>query len=158
MKQRILFLCTGNSARSQMAEVWVRALKGNVLEPYSAGIEAHGINPLTIEVMKEAGVDMAGQSSKTIHDFSKMKIPVDYVVTLCDEASASCPFFPAQVKVLHRGFRDPARAEGSHEEKMQVFREVRDEIRRYVESLPESLLDEAIPKITLEHLRMRNGN
>lgn len=136
---KILFLCTGNSARSQMAEAWVRALKSDVLEPYSAGIEAHGINPLTVEVMKEAGVDLAGQRSKTILDFSKMNIHVDYVVTLCDEASASCPFFPAGVKVLHRGFKDPAQAKGSHEEKLKVFREVRDEIRTYVESLPESL-------------------
>ncbi len=139
--KRILFLCTGNSARSQMAEAWVRALKGDFLEPYSAGIEAHGINPLTIEVMTEAGVDMAGQSSKTISDFSRMNVPVDYVVTLCDEADASCPFFPAQVKILHRGFRDPALVEGSHEEKMKVFREVRDGIKRFVEAMPECLED-----------------
>ncbi|MDQ7824225.1 MAG: arsenate reductase ArsC [Candidatus Eremiobacteraeota bacterium] len=136
---KILYLCTGNSARSQMAEAWTRHLKGGILEPYSAGIEAHGINPLTVEVMKEAGIDISGQRSKTSLELLKEGVKVDYVVTLCDDARASCPFFPAQVKVLHHGFRDPAKAEGSHEDRLKVFREVRDEIRAYVESLPESL-------------------
>jgi arsenate reductase (thioredoxin) len=140
MKKKILFLCTGNSARSQMAEAWTRTLKGEVLHAYSAGIEAHGINPLTIEVMKEAGIGISTQRSKLVKEFSGT--PVDFVVTLCDEASASCPFFPAQVKIVHRGFRDPAKAQGSHEEKLKVFREVRDEIKEYVESLPESLMSD----------------
>jgi len=139
MKPKILFLCTGNSARSQMAEAWTRELKSDSLEPYSAGIEAHGINPLTVEVMTEAGVNMDGRTSKTVGDFSKMNIPVDYVVTLCDDAASSCPFFPAAVKVIHRGFRDPAAIQGSRDEKLTAFRDVRDEIKRFVESLPESL-------------------
>jgi len=158
MKQKILFLCTGNSARSQMAEAWVRALKSDALEAYSAGIEARGINPLTMEVMKEAGIDMSGHRSKRAGEFSG--VPVDYVVTLCDEAAASCPFFPARVKIVHQGFRDPAKARGSHEEKLQVFREVRDEIKAYVESLPESLLKDAgppIPMISMEHLTLHQS-
>jgi arsenate reductase (thioredoxin) len=155
---KILFLCTGNSARSQMAEAWVRTLKGDALEPWSAGILAHGVHPLTVEVMKEAGIDISGQRSKTVTELLKKNIEVDYVVTLCDEASASCPFFPAQAKVIHRGFRDPVRAEGTHEERLKLFREVRDEIRSFVETMPESLENtSAIPPITLEHLRLRRS-
>ncbi len=136
----------------------MRRLKGEVLEAYSAGIEAHGINPLTIEVMNEAGIDMSGHRSKLAGEYSGL--PVDFVVTLCDEASASCPFFPAQVKRGHQGFRDPAKAHGSHEERLQVFREVRDEIKEYVETLPGSLMDDSdagIPKISLEHLTLHRS-
>ena len=136
-KVKILFLCTGNSCRSQMAEGWARALKGDVIEPYSAGLEAHGLNECALQVMAEAGVDISGQHSKTIEEV--MDIPFDYVVTVCDHARESCPLFPGPAKTAHLSFQDPAQAPGSEEEIMQVFRRVRDEIREYVSTLPGSL-------------------
>ncbi len=134
---KILFLCTGNSARSQMAEGWARYLKGNIVEPYSAGIEAHGVNPYAIAVMKEVGVDISGQRSKLVAEVTDIEF--DYVVTLCSHADENCPLFPGKVKVVHVGFDDPARATGSEGEVMATFRRVRDEIRVFVESLPNSL-------------------
>ena len=134
---RILFLCTGNSARSQMAEGWARHLRGDVIEPYSAGTEAHGLNPLAVEVMKEAGVDISYQRSKLVTEL--LDIPFDYVVTVCSNAEKNCPVFPGKVKVIHHSFDDPAKAEGSREEKMEVFRRVRDEIKAFIESLPDAL-------------------
>ncbi len=134
---KILFLCTGNSARSQMAEGWARYLKGNTVEPYSAGIEAHGVNPYAIAVMKEVGVDISGRRSKLVAEVTDIEF--DYVVTLCSHADENCPLFPGKVKVVHVGFGDPARATGSEGEVMATFRRVRDEIRVFVESLPNSL-------------------
>lgn len=136
-KLKILFLCTGNSVRSQMAEGWAKHLKGGVIEPYSAGIKAHGLNPLAVEVMKEAGVDISNQRSK--HVSTLMDIPFDYVITVCSHADENCPVFPGKVKVVHSGFDDPARAEGGNEGKLAVFRRVRDEIRVFIEGLPNSL-------------------
>lgn len=138
-RTRILYLCTGNSARSQMAEAWTNQLKGDSFDASSAGVEVHGINPLTIEVMREAGVDMSTHRSKHAKEFLDAKKEFDYVVTLCDEARASCPFYPGKLKIVHRGFKDPAQTTGSREDKLAVFRRVRDEIRRFVEQLPESL-------------------
>jgi arsenate reductase len=139
-KPKILFLCTGNSCRSQMAEGWARHLKGDVLEPYSAGIEVHGMNPRAVKVMAEAGVDISAQRSKHVDELKG--IAFDYVVTVCDNAHESCPLFPGRAKVVHVGFDDPPRlAEGakSEEEALAPFRRVRDEIKALVLTLPESL-------------------
>jgi len=137
---RILFLCTGNSCRSQMAEGWARHLKAGVIEAHSAGIETHGLNPLAVKVMKEAGVDISGQRSKHVDEVKH--IPFDYVVTVCDHANQHCPVFPGKAKVIHVGFDDPpslAAQASTETEALSVYRRVRDEIRRFVETLPESL-------------------
>ncbi len=136
----ILFLCTGNSCRSQMAEGWARHLRGDRIEAYSAGIETHGLNPNAVRVMREAGVDISGHESTHVDDL--MDIPFDYVVTVCDHAHESCPLFPGETKVVHVGFDDPPRlaAEVEGEEaKLDIYRRVRDEIRAFVERLPEGL-------------------
>jgi arsenate reductase (thioredoxin) len=137
---KVLFLCTGNSCRSQMAEGWARHLKGDVIEPYSAGIEKHGMNPHAVHVMSEAGVDLSKQDSKTLDDIGPVHF--DFVVTVCGHANEHCPIFPGKASVVHVGFEDPPKltrhlADG--EEKLAVYRRVRDEIRRFVETLPESL-------------------
>ena len=137
---KILFLCTGNSCRSQMAEGWARHLKGTVLEPYSAGIEKHGMNPHAIKVMAEVGVDISQHYSKTPHDIGPVEF--DYVVTVCGHADQNCPVFPGKTKVVHVGFEDPpklTRQLPDGEEKLAVYRRVRDEIRRFIETLPEGL-------------------
>src|SRR3974390_101354 len=106
-KLKVLFLCTGNSCRSQMAEGWARALKSDVLEPYSAGIEKHGMNPHAVRVMAEAGVDISGHFSKTPADLRSLDF--DYVVTVCGHADEHCPVFPGRTAVVHVGFEDPPR-------------------------------------------------
>lgn len=139
-KPKILFLCTGNSCRSQMAEGWARHLKGDVLEPYSAGIEMHGLNPSAVRVMAEAGVDIAGYRSKKLEDVAS--IPFDYVVTVCSHAHETCPIFPGKAKVVHVGFDDPprlAKTAATEEEALGHYRRVRDEIKQFVLSLPEFL-------------------
>ena len=139
-KLKVLFLCTGNSCRSQMAEGWARHLKGNAIEAYSAGIETHGLNPHAVRVMAEAGVDISGQRSKHVDELRD--VPFDYVVTVCDHAHESCPLFPGRTKVVHVGFDDPprrARDARTEEEALGHYRRVRDEIRAFVEQLPEAL-------------------
>jgi len=139
-KLKVLFLCTGNSCRSQMAEGWARHLKSDEIEPYSAGIETHGLNPNAVKVMAEADVDISGHRSKHLDEVRD--IPFDYVVTVCDNAHESCPLFPGRTRVIHVGFDDPPRlAKGakSEEEALSHYRRVRDEIRRFVESLPAGL-------------------
>ncbi len=139
-KIKVLFLCTGNSCRSQMAEGWTRFLKGNLIEPYSAGIEKHGLNPLAAKAMAEVGVDISRHTSKSIEDLPTLDF--DYVVTVCGHAKDNCPHFPGRAEMLHVGFDDPPRlAESakSEEEAMQHYRRVRDEIRAFVETLPDSL-------------------
>ena len=136
-KLKILFLCTGNSCRSQMAEGWTRALKGDEIEAYSAGIETHGLNPNAVKVMAEAGIDISGHTSKNVETLSD--VPFDYVVTVCGHANENCPYFPGPAKVVHVGFDDPpelARQVQGAEAKLAFYRRVRDEIRRYVETLP----------------------
>lgn len=137
---KILFLCTGNSCRSQMAEGWGRHLKGERVEFFSAGIETHGLNPNAVKVMAEAGVDISGHRSQHIDEFKD--VPLDYVITVCGHADENCPIFPGRTKVVHHGFDDPpklAREAATEEEGLNHYRRVRDEIRAYVETLPESL-------------------
>jgi arsenate reductase (thioredoxin) len=139
-KLNVLFLCTGNSCRSQMAEGWARALRGDVLEPYSAGIETHGLNPNAVSVMAEAGVDISGHVSKNVDSLAG--VPFDCVVTVCGRANESCPFFPGSAKVVHVGFDDPpalAKFVEGEQAKLDCYRRVRDEIRAFVETLPEGL-------------------
>jgi arsenate reductase (thioredoxin) len=138
---KVLFLCTGNSCRSQMAEGWARALKGSEIEAYSAGIEAHGLNPNAVKAMAEVGVDISGHTSK--HVDTLRGVPFDVVVTVCDHASEHCPVFPGRARIVHVPFDDPprlAKTAKSEEEAMAHYRRVRDEIRRFVETLPESLV------------------
>ena len=139
-RTRILFLCTGNSCRSQMAEGWARHLKSGSLEAHSAGTAPHGVNPLAARVMAEAGVDISAHRSKDVHELKD--IVFDYVVTLCGAARETCPVFPGEVKCLHVGFDDPpalAQAESGEEEVLSIYRRVRDEIRALVETLPGGL-------------------
>ncbi|MDI6451045.1 arsenate reductase ArsC [Anaerobaca lacustris] len=139
-KLKVLFLCTGNSCRSQMAEGWARRLKGNEIEAYSAGIETHGLNPHAVQVMAEAGVDISNHRSKHLDEVKS--IPFDYVITVCDQAHESCPLFPGKRKVIHVGFDDPprlAKDAKSEQEALNGYRRVRDEIRTFVETLPENL-------------------
>jgi len=139
-KLNVLFLCTGNSCRSQMAEGWARHLRGDQIEPYSAGIEKHGLNPNAVKVMAEAGVDITAHFSKTLDDLTNVKL--DYVVTVCGHAHETCPMFPGEATVVHHGFDDPpklAKAESDPEKALDHYRRVRDEIRTYIETLPEAL-------------------
>ena len=137
---RVLFLCTGNSCRSQMAEGWARHLKGDLLAPASAGVEAHGLNPRAVRVMAEAGVDISAQKSRRLEELESLDF--DWVVTVCDRARESCPVFPGKARLLHRNFDDPPRlaaGAATEEEALAPYRRVRDEIRRFVESLPAGL-------------------
>ncbi|HRX52712.1 MAG TPA: arsenate reductase ArsC [Candidatus Krumholzibacteria bacterium] len=136
----VLFLCTGNSCRSQMAEGWARALLDGRLRALSAGTETHGLNPRAVAVMAEAGVDISAHHSKTLNDVDLAA--VDLVVTVCGHAHETCPVLPAQVRVLHRGFDDPpalARDAAGDDEALAPYRRVRDEIRDFVVSLPDLL-------------------
>jgi len=145
-KIKVLFLCTGNSCRSQMAEGWTRRLKGAVIEPYSAGIAAHGLNARAVKVMAEADIDISGQRSKHVDEL--INVPFDYVVTVCDHANESCPVFPGKVTRIHVSFEDPPRLAAdakSEEEALVHYRRVRDEIRAFVEKLPEALSQEMLP-------------
>jgi arsenite-transporting ATPase len=140
MKPKVLFLCTGNSCRSQMAEGWARALKSDALEAYSAGIEKHGLNARAVRVMAEAGVDISGHTSKTVAGLGPMHF--DYVVTVCGHANEHCPLFPGKAKIVHVGFDDPpqlAKAARTEEEALTHYRRVRDEIRAFVDTLPACL-------------------
>ena len=130
-RSRVLFLCTHNSARSQMAEGLVRHLAGDRFEAYSAGTEATHVRPLAIRAMDEIGIDISGQESKTLNRY--LGEPFDYVITVCDEANEACPFFPGAKNRLHWSFEDPAQATGSEEEQLGVLRRSRDEIRERIE-------------------------
>jgi len=130
-RPKVLFLCTGNSCRSQMAEGWARHLLGGRLEAFSAGIETHGLNPRAVQVMAEVGVDISAQRSELVGDH--VDTGIDLVVTVCDHAAESCPVFPGRARVVHRSFRDPAQAHGDREEVLAAFRATRDAIRAWVE-------------------------
>jgi arsenate reductase len=141
---KILFLCTGNSCRSQMAEGWARHLKSGVIEPYSAGVDPQGINPKAVHVMAEAGVDISQQCSKHIDELKD--VPLDYVITVCDHANETCPVLPGRTKRLHVSFDDPPRLERSAASEVEAlghYRRVRDEIRQFIQTLPESLTTKA---------------
>lgn len=130
-KRKILFICTHNSARSHMAEGLVNALYGHRLEAHSVGTEPSQINPLAIRVMAEIGIDISGHHSKGVED--SLDQDFEYVVTVCDHANETCPFFPGGKERIHKGFQDPASVEGSEDEKLAIFRRVRDEIRHWLE-------------------------
>jgi len=139
-KLKVLFLCTGNSCRSQMAEGWAGKLKSDVIEPYSAGIETHGLNPYAVKVMAEAGVDISGQYSKHVDELKNIEF--DYVVTVCGHAHDNCPLFTGKAKVIHVGFDDPpklAKDAKTEEEVLNCYRRVRDEIHKFIADLPGSL-------------------
>ncbi len=139
-RMKVLFLCTGNSCRSQMAEGWARSLKGDVIDAYSAGVEPHGMNERAVRAMAEAGVDLSGQRSKHVGEFAG--VPFDYVVTVCDHAHESCPVFPGRTRVVHVGFEDPprlARGATTEDEAMNHYRRVRDQIRAFVERIEAAL-------------------
>ena len=131
-RARVLFLCTHNSARSQMAEGLLRHLAGDRFEVMSAGTEATHVRPLAIRAMGEIGVDISSQESKTLERY--LREPFDYVITVCDDANEACPFFPGAGKRLHWTFEDPSRVEGSEEDRLAVFRSVRDRIRDRVQA------------------------
>jgi arsenate reductase len=137
---RVLFLCTGNSCRSQMAEGWARQLQSGVIDAYSAGVETHGLNPLAVRVMAEVGVDISHHWSKRVDEVAN--IDFDFVVTVCGHANENCPMFPGKAKVVHVGFDDPpklAEDAQSEAEALDCYRTVRDQIRRFIETLPETL-------------------
>ena len=143
-KLKLLYLCTGNSCRSQMAEGWTRHLKGDSIEAFSAGIETHGLNPHMVKVMAEEGVDVTDQKSENSRDLADSQL--DVVVTVCGHAHETCPVFPANCKVVHSGFPDPpkmakelAEQGASEETQLDCYRKVRDEIKEYLLKLPESL-------------------
>ncbi|MCX7678817.1 MAG: arsenate reductase ArsC [Spirochaetes bacterium] len=139
-KITILFLCTKNSCRSQMAEGWAKHLKGDSIDAYSAGVAPTDLDPFAIKAMAEAGVDISAQYSKHIMDLPKIEF--DYVITVCDRANESCPFFPGKTKMVHRGFEDPpllAKNASNEEEIMKHYRRIRDEIKHFIESLPHSI-------------------
>lgn len=131
MKQ-VLVLCTGNSCRSQIAEGYLRFFAGDLAEIYSAGIETHGVNPRAIEIMKRDGIDISGHTSNNIMEY--IDIDFDFVITVCDHANESCPYFPTNAVKLHYNFPDPAKAKGTEEEIMEQFREVREMIRKYAQN------------------------
>ncbi len=136
-KKKVLFLCTGNSCRSQMAEGFARALRADDLEVSSAGVVKHGLNPLAVKVMAEAGVDISGQSSKTVDELPTREF--DSIVTLCGHANENCPFFPGKAERIHAGFDDPpalAKDAKTEEEALAHYRRVRDEIRRFILDFP----------------------
>ncbi|QDW25031.1 arsenate reductase ArsC [Pedobacter sp. KBS0701] len=129
--KNVLVLCTGNSCRSQLAEGYLKNFAQNKAKIYSAGIEVHGVNPRAIKVMAEDGIDISGQTSNNIEEY--FAVSFDYVITVCDHAKESCPYFPTQAIKLHHNFPDPAKAAGSDEEIMVEFRNTRDLVKAYME-------------------------
>ena len=137
MKLQVLFLCTGNSCRSQMAEAWAKRLRGDFLEAWSAGTHPKNVDPLAIRAMLEHGIDISTGRPKNVKDL--LAVPFDLVVTVCDAASQECPIFPGKARIVHRGFDDPPRlaaASRTDEERMAPYRRVCLEIRDYVLTLP----------------------
>jgi arsenate reductase (thioredoxin) len=132
-KIRVLFLCTGNSARSQMAEAFLRKHAGEQFEAYSAGLEPKEIHPYARQVLAEAGLDMAGQYSKSVNEYLG-KVDFGYVITVCANAEKRCPFFPGRTLRLHWPFEDPAKFVGTEEEKLNKFSEVRDQIEEKIKT------------------------
>lgn len=129
MIQKVLFLCIHNSARSQMAEGFLKAYYRDKYESYSAGLQPSKLNPYAVQVMKEIGIDISDQYSKSIEEFQDIKF--DFVITVCDKAKEACPFFPGE-KILHKGFNNPAKYNRAKQENLKVFREIRDQIREWI--------------------------
>ncbi len=141
-KISLLYLCTGNSCRSQMAEGLTKSLKGDLINAYSAGIETHGLNPNAVKVMNEIGIDISTHKSKHIDEFKNIKI--DIIITVCGHAHETCPYCPTDCKIIHIGFNDPPKKakelaeQGiSEEEQLNCYRKVRDEIKQFVKKLPD---------------------
>lgn len=130
--KKILVLCTGNSCRSQIAEGYLKHFAGGYADIYSAGIETHGVNPKAVEIMKRDGIDISGQTSNNVTEY--VDIDFDFVITVCDNARESCPYFPGRAVKLHYNFPDPAKAVGTDDEVMENFREVREMIRKYIQN------------------------
>jgi len=137
-KMNVLFLCTGNSCRSQIAEAWLREFGGEQFNVFSAGLEPHSVNPLTISVMEETGYDMSEHHSKHLDEFIG-KVDFDYLITVCGNANDRCPVFPGMGTRLHWPFEDPAAFEGTEEEKIAFFRTIRDQIKHKIEGWLEDL-------------------
>ena len=137
-KLKVLFVCTGNACRSQIAEGWAKHLKSDVMEVFSAGISPAALNQTAVKVMAEAGVDISSQTSQHISEFADKRF--DYVVTVCDNAKEHCPAFPGGVKHIYKAFEDPSFMPGTEEEILAAFRKTRDQIRQFVESMPETLV------------------
>ena len=127
--KKILVLCTGNSCRSQIAEGYLRYFAKDKAEVYSAGIETHGVNPRAIATMKEDGIDISGHTSNNVNEYQNINF--DFVITVCDNAQENCPYFPGSAQKFHYNFPDPAKAAGSEEEIMEVFQNVREQIKAY---------------------------
>lgn len=136
-RKRVLFICTHNAARSHMAEGFLNARDRDRYEAFSAGTEPSHVSPLAVSVMAEAGIDISGHRSKSVDDFVGQEL--DYVVTVCDHANEACPFFPGGKKRLHHGFQDPSSWRGSEQEKLALFRRVRDEIKAWIEETFDAL-------------------
>ena len=132
-KPKILILCTGNSARSQMAEGLMKYICQDTYDVYSAGTKPSIVRPEAIKALAEIGLDISGNRSKSVDEFAGMQI--DYVITVCDNAKENCPFFPAKTKLIHHSFDDPADVEGDEETRVAAFRKVRDEIKEYFEEM-----------------------
>ena len=134
MKKKVLFLCTGNSCRSQMAEGWLRHLAGDQYEVVSAGTHPVGLNPYAVKAMQEAGIDISNHMSERVDPY--LDQPFDYVITVCDRATETCPVFPGASALLHWSFEDPAKAKGTYDQQMIIFRKIRDQIadqiRRFI--------------------------
>lgn len=144
-KIKILFLCTGNACRSQMAEGWARQIKGDEIVAWSAGIAPQGLDPRAVKVMAEAGVDISGHTSKHLDTLADVSF--DYVITVCDRAAESCPVFPGKVTRLHRSFQDPPQLAAGADSEAQAlthYMRVRDEIRAFIESLPQALTEKVV--------------
>ena len=145
-RKRVLFLCTGNSCRSQMAEGWARSLLGDRIEAHSAGTVAKGLDPLAVAAMAEVGVDISQQESKELSELGNLRF--DLVITVCAHADEHCPVFPGETVKVHRGFDDPpalTRNSSSQEEALAVYRRVRDEIRAFTTSLPDLIQEIRVP-------------
>lgn len=132
-KKYVLFICTHNSARSQMAEGFLNHLYVDHFEAHSAGTEPSKVHPLAVKAMEEVGIDISHHTSKSAADFIKKEI--DYVVTVCDTAKQTCPFFPGGKKAIHKSFEDPSQTQGTEEDKLQVFRRIRDEIKEWIDMI-----------------------
>jgi arsenate reductase len=157
-KIRILFLCTGNSCRSQMTEGWARHLKGEEIEAYSAGVSPRGVDRRAVRAMSEVGINISGQRSKSVDDLRG--ITFDYVITLCDHAHQSCPAFPGKTRVVHVGFEDPpqlAKSARTEEEAMGHYRRIRDEIKAFVTALPDALAQEGARDSVLGNPGLESG-